>query len=85
MISNKEKTENLTFSLEQLDVIVLDNLKTSLTTKSIIELTKNNVVLILNNERHDPKSITLPLEGSNNILKNFLNQNNLTKRQKDRF
>ncbi len=84
-VSNKEKTENLTFSLEQLDVVIFDNLKTTLTTRSIIEFSNNNVPLVLCNERHDPKSIILPLNSSANILKNFLNQKDLTKRQKDRF
>lgn len=55
--------------LSDIDTIVFDNTRTIMTTKLINELTKNNILVIVCDDKHLPSSLIVPFSGNYNSLK----------------
>ena len=61
--------KKITIPLCDVDVVVFDNIKTTVTIKLINQLTKNNILTIICNEKHLPTSLIIPQIGNFNSLK----------------
>ncbi len=85
-IEDEEKgKQEWTENLEDIDTILIDNLYSSFTTPMIIEASKCNVPILITDQKHDPKSIILPIYAAENILKNFYCQVEMNKRTKGKI
>lgn len=61
--------KKITIPLCDVDVVVFDNIKTTVTIRLINELTTNNILTIICNEKHLPQSLIVPQIGNFNSLK----------------
>lgn len=61
--------KKITIPLCDVDVVVFDNIKTTVTIRLINQLTKNNILTIICNEKHLPTSLIVPQIGNFNSLK----------------
>lgn len=77
------KDNKISYELDKIDSIIVDNTQTTFTTPSLLSVSENNIPLIINDKTHSPKAIVLPLTGSVNVLKNLLLQINQVQRSKD--
>lgn len=81
----KSDEEEISFYMEDLDVLIIDNYQTNITVPTLIELISKNVSVIINNKSHDPAGLLLSFSGHHKPLENFSKQLNLTSREKQRF
>ena len=61
--------KKISIPLCDIDAIVFDNIKTTITVRLINELTKNNILLVVCDEKHLPSSLIIPQNGNFNSLK----------------
>lgn len=57
--------------ISDIDLIFIENPRVLFTARLATQLSKNNVTLVLCDEKYVPTSILLPLNGSNNQIENF--------------
>ncbi len=81
MIESLNK-ENIKIPLDEIDSIVMDNIKSNISIPTIIEITNRNISLIINDGKHMPSCLALPMSGHHRPLKNFYKQINLLSRKK---
>ncbi|BDV03524.1 MAG: CRISPR-associated endonuclease Cas1 [Candidatus Hepatoplasma scabrum] len=79
------RDEKIKLFLQDIDIIIIDNTRTNISIPTIIECTKHNIPIIIDNNYHDPSAIILNLSGHHNPLKNFNKQLNLSLRDKQRI
>ncbi len=74
--------EIIKFPLDEIDTIVVDNAQSNISIPTMLEITRKNISLIINDEKHMPTSLILPMSGHHRPLKNFSKQINLISRKK---
>ncbi len=82
LIESAATNESIKFPLEEIDSIVIDNIQTNITIPTIIEITRKNISLIINDQKHMPTSLLLPMSGHHRPLKNLKKQIELLNRKK---
>ncbi len=74
--------EIIKFPLEEIDTIVIDNFQSNVSIPTMLEITRKNISLIVNDEKHMPTSLILPMSGHYRPLRNFSKQIHLLSRKK---
>ncbi|BDU67747.1 MAG: CRISPR-associated endonuclease Cas1 [Candidatus Tyloplasma litorale] len=67
----KEKEKEIKISLEEIDLIIIQNYKSWITIRTLIELSKKNITFIICDLSHDPISMLIPLALHHKPLQNF--------------
>lgn len=79
---NKDDSETIKISLEEIDLILIENIKSLITIASLNELSRRNITLIISDAKHDPSTMMLPITSHHKPLQNFnlqLDQNSRVK------
>lgn len=71
-----KENEKITIPISDIDVIIINNYKINISMQLINELSHNNILTIVCDNKHQPKSFILPIFGNYNTLKIFENQLN---------
>ncbi len=79
---NLNTEEKSRISLEEIDLILIENIKSILTVQTILELSNRNITLIISDSKHIPTSFLLPISTHHKPLQNFNYQMNLNFRSK---
>ncbi|NOQ50371.1 MAG: type II CRISPR-associated endonuclease Cas1 [Mycoplasmataceae bacterium] len=74
--------EEISFYLKDIDTLIIDNYKSIITIRTIIELISNNVCVIINDLKRDPLAMIINLSGHYTPLENLNLQIKLTDRKK---
>lgn len=69
-LSEKE-SEVIKISLEEIDLILIENIKSIITIASLNELSKRNITLVISDVKHDPSTMMLPISSHHKPLQNF--------------
>lgn len=70
------KNDKITLSLNDIDVLLINNYKLVLSVQLINELSKNNILVIYCNNKYLPTTLSLPIIGNYNTIKILANQLN---------
>lgn len=84
-IKVKKNEKSFLLPISDIDLIFIENPYVSLTTRLATQLSKNNVTLIMCDEKYIPGSILLPLNGSNNQIEIFTLQIEQLPSKKDKL
>lgn len=76
--------DKLKYYLEDLDFLIIDNVKSIITVQILIEIANYNISLLINNRKHEPHALYLPINFHSKILKNFQLQMELIDRDKNK-
>lgn len=82
LLINKEENHQLRLPLEDINIIILEDSKTILTSRLISELSKRGISLIVCDEKHLPNTFTYPINSHHKILEVFNKQINLSNDKK---
>lgn len=58
-LTNKINSNTITYPLEDVNSVLIDNLQTTISSKTLIELSKNNIIAYICDENHIPQSYLL--------------------------
>ncbi|GAA5414383.1 type II CRISPR-associated endonuclease Cas1 [Ureaplasma ceti] len=72
----KTETNKIRIPISDIDVLLVNNYKCTITSQLINKLTENNILIIFCNNSYEPASICLPISGNYNSLKIFQEQLN---------
>lgn len=75
LVMYKDK-ERITISINDIDVLLINNYKLNMSVQLINELNKNNVLIIYCDKNYLPSSINVPIIGNYNTMKVIANQIN---------
>lgn len=78
----KRNNEKIILNIRDIDTVIFNNLYSTISVKLLNELVKNNVNIIMMNEKHEPSSFTIPINGHHYSLKIFNEQLKWTKKYK---
>lgn len=84
-LKNKENNQELKINLDELDVLIIDNYKTTFSVTSMNKLIDQKISVIICDEKHIPNLFLLPFNSSSMPGKNFSFQQKLIDRQKAIF
>lgn len=77
-----EKNE-IKISLDEIDLVLIENIKSIITIATIIEFAKRNITLVISDHKHTPSSFLLPISSHHKPLQNFKYQIDLNSRWKN--
>jgi CRISPR-associated protein Cas1 len=80
-----QTTENFTFPLDDLQSLLIDDPRSSVSMKALSQLGEHNIAVIVSDAQHLPGSIVLPLQGYYHKLATLNQQLSVTKRFRDRL
>lgn len=75
----------ITLPLKDIDVLLINNYKINLSVQLMNELTQNNILTILCDNKHKPQTFIFPVFGNYNTLKVFSNQLNWNHKYKSKL
>lgn len=64
-----QNNEKISISIANIDTLIIDNFKVSLTVQLLNELANANCVVILCDKKHLPSTLILPFSGNYNSMK----------------
>lgn len=84
LLSNFNDEQNkIKISLEDIDLVLIENIKSIITIATIIEFSKRNITLVISDQKHDPSSLLIPISSHHKPLKNFIKQIDINSRNKN--
>lgn len=84
LLSDFDDKENIIrISLEDIDLVLIENIKSILTVATIIEFSKRNITLVISDQKHEPSSLLIPISSHHKPLKNFMRQIEINSRNKN--
>lgn len=81
VVNNKSGTTQV--PLNDISVLLIENLTSTITTKLLSNLTQNKIATIVCDEHHLPNGILLPFNGRTRMLESYKYQSNATQALKD--
>lgn len=71
-----KENNKISIPIKDIDVLIIDNQRTKITTRLISELSSSNILTIICDSYHKPQSYIVPIYGNYNTLKIFESQLN---------
>lgn len=78
----KQDNQEVKYHIEDIDLLMIDNIKSIITLYSLIKLAENNVSLVINDQKHDPIGLYIPFNTHHKPVKNLKLQILLTENDK---